>query len=113
MRADSRFDPDEYFEDPQDRRSHIRAQLVSETFSLLNLDVAGLGEPSPEAWEFIKVRRYGTTSEAELSELDRLADRVAGDPEVTELVSFYRRSPTLRFEAAERYAFCCLSAQTP
>jgi hypothetical protein len=101
MRAEADFDPDQYAEEPLDGRSHIRFQMLSDFFSLLNHDVAGQDEPTPGATAFISRRKYEELSANELNELDQLADLLSTNPSVDTLRDFYRRSPTLRFEAAE------------
>ncbi len=107
MRGDANFNPDQYREDEQDGPSHIRAQLLWDFYSLLNHDLAGYGEPTRDAFEFIKERSYSDVSDEELSELDALAVLLSKDPIRDELVSFYLRSKTLKLEAAEKdpYSF--------
>jgi hypothetical protein len=108
MRTDPGFDPDRYSEDPQDGRSHIRSQVLSDFYSLLHHDVAGQGEPSSETWEFVKGRKYQKLSARELEELDRLASVMSEAPGVEQLLELYLRSPTLRLEAAEQDPYCFL-----
>jgi hypothetical protein len=107
MRTNRSFEPDQYFEDPQDGRSHIRSQMLSDFYSLLNHDVAGLDESSPDAWEFIKGKTFTQLTEEELGELDALAEVLSKEPTFEELIEFYLASATLRFEAAEKdpYSF--------
>jgi hypothetical protein len=106
-RSDPRFDPDQYAEDPQDGRSHIRSQMLSDFFSLLNHDVAGVYEPDAESTRFIKERRFSDLAASELGELDRMADLLSSDPTVDQLVTFYRAPSTVRLDAAEKdpYSF--------
>lgn len=100
MRSDRTFNPDQYFEDPQDGRSHIRSQLLWDFYSLLNHDLAGFSTPKRSTYEFVK-QKYVETSPAELKELDNLAELLSKNPSVDELVSFYHHSKTLKLEAAE------------
>lgn len=97
------FDPDRYYEEPRDGRSHLRMQLLSDFFSLLNHDDADS--------ELVKGRSYAETSEWERAELDRLASLMSGEPTPDELVAFYRASATLRMVEAERdpYSFVSVS----
>jgi hypothetical protein len=54
-----------------------------------------------DAWAFVKERKFEEISEEELEEPDRLADLLAREPAVEELVAFYRASNTLRPKAVE------------
>jgi hypothetical protein len=101
MRTGASFEPDQYFEAPQDGRSHIRSQLLSDFYSLLNHDAAGLDEPSPGARDFIKGRTFSELTAEELAELDSLAELLADEPTFEELLELYLVSSTLRLEAAE------------
>jgi hypothetical protein len=93
------FEPDRYYEEPRDGRSHIRMQFLCDFFSLLNHDVA--------QGDLVKGRSYAESSEAERAELDALAELMSHEPERAELVTFYRGSTTLRMPEAERdpYSF--------
>jgi hypothetical protein len=88
-------------EGPRDYRSRLRSQLLRDFASLLNHDLAGCDAPSAEARKFLEERAYSDLSNRELDELDRLAELLSADPGVEELVTFYRKSPTLRLESAE------------
>jgi hypothetical protein len=107
MRKGDGFNPDQYAEEPQDGRSHIRSQMLWDYFSLLNHDIAGYDEPTQEALHLIKKRTYDELSPLELEELDMLAALLSRGPTVEELVSFYRQSTTLRLENVEKdpYSF--------
>jgi hypothetical protein len=107
MRKGGDCNPDQYAEEPQDGRSHIRSQMLWDYFSLLNHDLAGYDEPTQEALHFVKERMYDELSLLELEELDRLAALLSTGPTVEELVSFYRQSTTLRLENAKKdpYSF--------
>ncbi len=107
MRTATDFNPDQYVEEPQDGRSHIRSQLLWDFFSLLNHDIAGYDEPSPRPLQFVKKREYGRASRRELGELDRLARLMARDPGIDALAAFYRTSPALRVVRLDRdpYSF--------
>jgi hypothetical protein len=83
---------------------------LSDFFSLLNHDVAGQSESNPDASEFIQGRKFAEVSGGGLTELDRLADLLASAPEVDDLIAFYRRSPTLRFLAAEEDSYSFLNS---
>ena len=102
MRSTDDFEPDQYAEEPQDGRSHIRSQLLWDFFSLLQHDLAGADEPSGEARKFIKDQAYAQTSAQELHELDLLASLLARDPPAGELAEFYLRSAPLRLKDAEK-----------
>jgi hypothetical protein len=102
MRRGSDFNPDQYFEEPQDGRSHIRSQLLWDFFNLLNHDIAGIDEPSGPSMRFIKARKYSETGADELRELDQMATLMSRNPSVRELVEFYRTSPTLGAVEAEK-----------
>jgi hypothetical protein len=107
MRSDKNFNPDQYFEEPQDGRSHIRSQLLWDFFSLLNHDLAGYSTPKRSTYQFVKQKKYEDTSKEELEELDKLADLLSREPTRDELVAFYKSSKTLKLEAAEKdpYSF--------
>jgi hypothetical protein len=107
LRNGDDFNPDQYAEEPQDGRSHIRSQLLWDFFSLLNHDIAGIDEPSDNGRAFVKGKKYEEASPQELQELDMLASLLEQDPPVDELVALYRNSLTLRMESVEqdRYSF--------
>lgn len=107
MRSADEFNPEQYAEEPQDGRSHIRSQLLWDFFSLLNHDIAGIDDPSDTVRHFIKGQTYEGTSSQEVRELDVLASLLAQNPPVKELVALYRSSPTLRIASMEqdRYSF--------
>jgi len=109
MRRTPDFNPDQYFEEPQDGRSHIRSQLLWDFFSLLNHDIAGFDASSNRAMQFIKKRTYAKTPASELRELDRLALLMSRSPSVDELADFYRESPTLGVVGAEKDPYCFVS----
>jgi hypothetical protein len=88
-------------EGSRDYRSRLRSQLLRDFASLLNHDLAGCDAQSAEARKFLEERAYSDLSNRELDELDRLAELLASDPGVEELVAFYRKSATLRLESAE------------
>jgi hypothetical protein len=94
-------EPDQYREDEQDGRSHARSQLLWDMSSLLNHDAAGIDDPDGRDYAFIKRQSYEETSEAELDALDELASLLAAGS-VDELADFYRATPELRLEGAER-----------
>ena len=99
---DDGVDPDQYAEEPQDSRSHIRSQLLWDFFSLLNHDIAGCGDDSGPTMAFVKRQAFAETSEEEVEELDRLAELLAEDPPRDRLVALYRSSRTLRRAQIER-----------
>ncbi len=107
MRNTEDFNPDQYQEDPQDGRSHIRSQMLLDFYCLLNHDMVGFNDQSGKAMEFIKGKRYEDTSPDELEELDALSEFMAQAPTMDELKEFYYKSNTLRLEAAEKdpYSF--------
>jgi hypothetical protein len=102
IRSDS-CDPDRYREDEQDGRSHARSQLLWDFFSLLNHDGAGLDDLDGRDYAFVKRQTYEETSFEELAALDELAALLAAR-RFDELPDFYRATPTLRLEGAERDA---------
>ena len=106
MRASRDFNPDRYVEEPQDGRSHIRAQLLWDFYSLLNHDIAGLGAGMQASYAFVKERRYDDTSRDELRELDRLADVLSGTPSIDDLMDLYCASETLQIPSAETDPYC-------
>jgi hypothetical protein len=95
-------DPDQYAEEPQDGRSHVRSQLLWDYYSLLNHDLAGVDAGDGADDEFVKRRAWDELSDTELEELDRLADVLSRDPPTDELVAFYRATPGLRIAGAEQ-----------
>ncbi|MFZ0891520.1 MAG: hypothetical protein WB778_03485 [Thermoplasmata archaeon] len=112
MRADSHFDPELYAEDPLDGRSHIRFQLLSDFFSLLNHDVAGQAEPSSGTEAFIQRRKFPELETRELEELDQLGILLSRNASVDTLVEFYRSTTTLRRKAAEQDPYSFLYVAT-
>jgi hypothetical protein len=94
-------EPDQYREDEQDGRSHARSQLLWEMASLLNHDGAGIDAPDGRDYAFILRQTYDATSAAELAALDELASLIAAG-RIDELADFYRATPSLRLEGAER-----------
>ncbi len=110
MRTTADFDSDRYAEEPQDGRSHIRSQMLSDFFSLLNHDVAGQGE-SARSLSFIKERSYDDLSQSELKDLDRLAELLSGNPGVDDLLTFYHDSDTIALPDAEEDPYCFLSGE--
>jgi hypothetical protein len=109
-------EPDQYREDEQDGRSHARSQLLWDMASLLNHDAAGIDDLDGRDYAFIKRQTYEETSEAELAALDELASLLAAG-RVDELADFYRATPALRLEGAERdphsLVFRRLARRTP
>lgn len=105
MRSDPDFNPRQYEEEPLDGRSHIRMQMLSDFYTLLNHDGAGGDEPADQV--FLRERRYEKLSREELRELDALADLLAGQPSIAQLTEFYRTSRTLQIKGAARdpYSF--------
>jgi hypothetical protein len=117
MRSAADFNPDQYAEWPQDGRSHIRAQLLWDFYSLLNHDIAGYDKTAwssegvateeREAYAFVKETKFEGVSPAELAELDALAQLLSSDPGVEDLVAFYVSSKHLRLETigVDAYSF--------
>jgi hypothetical protein len=102
MREDPAFNPDQYAEEPQDGRSHVRSQLLWDFYTLLNHDGAGYEEEKTGAdYRFVKQQTFAETSPAELRELDALAALLAKQPSITQLKQFYWNSRTLRLKGAE------------
>jgi hypothetical protein len=101
MRSSPTYESDQHAEDPQDGRSHIRSQLLCDFYSLLHHDVLGIAEPSEEVWPWLKQTTYKQLTADELRELDLLADLLARDPSVDELVALYAATPTLHCHSAE------------
>ncbi len=94
-------DPDRYREDEQDGRSHARSQLLWDLAGLLNHEGAGIDDLDGRDYAFIKRQTYEQTSPAELDALDELAALIAAG-RTGELADFYRATPALRLEGAER-----------
>lgn len=111
MRSDPAFNPDQYAEEPQDGRSHIRSQLLSDFYTLLNHDGTGYDGTADPDYKFLRERTYQETSAEELRELDALANLMARQPSIAELVAFYRSSKTLRIKGAEADPYSFVSAQ--
>lgn len=107
IRGSTSFNPDQYAEDRQDGRSHIRSQLLWDYFSLLNHDIAGYDETTEDTLDFVKKRKYEEISAQETQDLDALAKLLSQDPNVDELTKFYHKSATLTIESAEKdhYSF--------
>lgn len=111
MRTDDDFNPDQYAEWPQDGRSHIRAQLLWDFYSLLNHDIAGYDKSEwsaddstsaeRETYAFVKETAYEDLSSDDLAVLDALARLLAHDPDVQRLVAFYRDQPGLHIPTLE------------
>jgi hypothetical protein len=101
MRRGEKIVFEEYEEGTYDYRSLIRARLLWDFASLLNHDLAGAEEPSGKTRRFVEEKRFDDLSARELREMDRLAELLLHDPDVDELVKFYRKSPTLRMQSAE------------
>ena len=95
------YDPDRHAEEPQDGRSHIRSQSLSDFTSLLKHDLAGVDEPDQETAAFIRGQTYTATPAAELSDLDDLAALISAEPSVDELITFYITHERLRIRGAE------------
>ena len=116
MRSAADFDPDQYAEWPQDGRSHIRSQLLWDFYSLLNHDIAGHDKTAwtddgqarsaeRDAFAFVKEAVYDEMPGEQLAELDALAELLARDPAVDELVAFYRASEHHRLATLEADAY--------
>lgn len=101
MRSKPSYDPDQHAEEPQDGRSHIRSQLLSDFFSQLNHDVVGIDEPSNAVWSWLKEVTYEQCSAGELCALDLLADLLAQGPSTEALVAVYHEITEFRLTAAE------------
>jgi hypothetical protein len=115
------FEPDQYYEWPQDGRSHIRSQLLWDFFSLLNHDIAGLDRSvwatddtateEQDTYTFVKERTYEELPSEELDELDRLAELLSEEPTRDHLVAFYHKSRTIRSASAEKDPYSFLFAE--
>jgi hypothetical protein len=105
MRSSQNFDPNQYREGDQDGRSHIRSQLLSNFFNLLNHDLSCYSNLVPESRKFIKERKYNELTDQELRELDLLAHLLSKEPTKEELVVFYNKSNTLKIESAEKDSY--------
>jgi transglutaminase superfamily protein len=110
MRAADDYDPDRHAEEPQDGRSHIRSQLLSDFASLLNHDLAGMDEPDTETAAFVRGQSYEETTDPELTDLDDLAMLMETDPTIDQLVGFYRQHERLRMPGAEADPFSFVSS---
>ncbi|MFW9916369.1 MAG: hypothetical protein ACFFGZ_12250 [Candidatus Thorarchaeota archaeon] len=107
MRTSDDFNPDQYAEEQQDGRSHIRSQLLWDFFSLLNHDLAGYDQPTREAYIFLKETKFEEISNQELEELDNLAHLLSKPHSKDDLVEFYYQCAKIRLESAEKdeYSF--------
>jgi|SRR5580658_8806969 hypothetical protein len=102
MRLEPGYQPDQHAEEPQDGRSHIRSQMLSDFYSLLNHDAAGTAEPSDSLRAFVKGRTFAELSSTELRDLDSLAWTLSGPASVDQLRRLYEHSPTLRDPVIEQ-----------
>ena len=107
MRSTENFNPDQYQEEPQDGRSHIRSQMLLDFYCLLNHDMAGFDDQSGDIMKFIKRKGYEDVSPGELDELDALAELIAQNPTKDELIEFYYKSNIIRLDvvAKDPYSF--------
>jgi hypothetical protein len=115
MRTVAEFNPDQYAEWPQDGRSHIRAQLLWDFYSLLNHDIAGHDKSAwtekdgttaeRDVYAFVKETEFEDVAAEELAELDSLAQLLSQDPDIDTLVAFYRDSQHLRVATLDRDAY--------
>jgi hypothetical protein len=101
MRTSDHFNPDQYAEYPHDGRTHIRSQLLLDYYCLLNHDMAGFDNQTGSTSDFIKRKRYEDVPPDELDELDSLANLLAQEPSIDELVHFFHSSKTLQIVSAE------------
>jgi hypothetical protein len=100
LRSADGFDPEQYVEEPQDGRSHIRSQLLWDFYSLLNHDLAGIDD-ADETLAFVKRQTYEESSSEELAALDALAELLDTDPSIDRLAAFYFANGPLRIRSAE------------
>lgn len=105
MRTSENFNPDQYQEYPQDGRTHIKKSLLWDFYSLLNHDIGS--DLSPRTSYEFTLKNYEELTPEEVEALDRLADLLANDPFMEELVAFYRSAQTLQIKSAEEdpYSF--------
>lgn len=109
MRADNEYDPAKHEEYPQDGRSHIRSQLITDFYNLLNHDISCYSNIDSASKDFVKKKKYEELSDLEVSELDDLASVLATDPSISELITFYNNSATLKIESAKMDIYSFLS----
>jgi hypothetical protein len=102
-----------YAERGWNARTHIRYQLLMDFYSLLNHDGPAIfeengrqTEPTDERRIFIE-KDFDTLTDEELKELDELANLLAINPSVEQLIDFYLKSNTLKIPSMEedRYSF--------
>lgn len=110
MRSTADFNENQYFELPQDGRSHIRSQLLWDFFNLLNHDIAGAENAAGDAAQFVSKRKFAELSALELDELDQLAHVLSLQPDTDDLVTFYHQATTLRLRSAEDDPYSFVSA---
>ena len=101
------FINDAYSEGDLDGKSHIRYQMLMDFYSLLNHDVPGVfddagrditqDEKNNEI-RFLK-KEYSKLSQEEIKELNELANLLANNPKVQDLLDFYYKSSTLKIES--------------
>jgi hypothetical protein len=109
MRSADDYDPDRHAEEPQDGRSHLRSQLLSDFYSQLNHDLAGVDEPDDTTRRFVRERTCDEASAEELEALDELAALMAADPTTAELSGFYQSRDALRVAGVEADPFSFVS----
>jgi len=108
MRSDNNFNPDQYREDEQDGRFHIRKSMLYDFYSLLNHDIAGVDIPNGDGREFL-YKSFNEVSTEELKELDQLANLLSINPSVLELIEFYKKSATLQLKEVENDPYSFIS----
>lgn len=108
MRDNPYFNDDRYGEPPQTGRSHIRSQLLSDFFSLLNHDLEYQRDTSSNlsGASFVKQRAYCEMSDFELEELDKLAVVMSGDLSISDLTGFYKGARTMQGTSIEQDPYC-------
>ena len=111
MRMNPDYNPDKHYEYPQDGRSHIRSQLLSDFYNLLNHDISSYTNIDIPSKEFVKKRSYVELSETELFELDELAHLLSQNPSIDALIQFYNKSQTLQIKSAILDSFSFISTK--
>ena len=108
MRDNPDFNDGRYAEPPQTGRSHIRSQMLSDFFSLLNHDLEYWRDLSLELYglSFVEQRSYDELSDTELEELDKLAVVMSGNPSINELVRFYLEAGTMQSSGLDQGSYC-------
>jgi hypothetical protein len=104
-----------------DGKTDIRYQMLMDYYSLLNHDVPGIfdedgkditGDENNSEIKFLR-KEYAALSKEEIDELDELANLLANNPTVPDLLNFYNKSSTLKIQSImnDPYSFVYMDQQ--